>query len=69
MIRYCQLPVRIIIINPTNYSVMFGLLSDAEHNFVEKHMHVNTPIGVVVKMSFSEPVPPGWRRLTIDEGR
>ena len=46
-----------------------NLLQEAEQKFVSEHRHVQTPLGMVVKMSFSQPVPPGWRRLTIDEGR
>ena len=46
-----------------------NLLQEAEQKFVNEHRHVQTPLGMVVKMSFSQSVPPGWRRLTIDEGR
>lgn len=43
--------------------------NDADTMLLNKHRHVQTAIGVVVKMPFSEPIPPGWRRVTIQEGR
>ena len=46
-----------------------NLLQEADSVFVGNHKSVDTPLGKVVKMSFTEPVPPGWRRLRIDEGR
>lgn len=30
---------------------------------------INTPLGVVLKMSTNEPVPDGFRKMKINEGK
>lgn len=46
-----------------------NLLQEADQSFLNGVQHVETPIGMVAKISFSVPIPPGWRQLTIEEGK
>ena len=45
------------------------MLSPQDQNVCQALKHVNTPIGIVAILNFSQPFPQGWERLSFQEAQ
>ena len=44
-------------------------LDKGQKAFVAQRKHAITPLGIVVRANINQGVPPGWKKLTMNEGR